>query len=235
MNTKTHLNTTGILLLVASLFCLPAAAQDIASAEKVTVKEGVTHAQKDGEWISLDKELELATAIKVQTNGTFTVDGGKPRPLKEGQILRNDGYLVNGDGTMAPVYDRLTVERIGEVTLHQDGASRQLTQPYKLPNGAQVMPDGTMITPQGKLNRLVPGQMFKLSGDALLAKDSVTMQGGTVYVQKEGKRYKIEPNRMLIMNDGTKVYGTGKVVKMDGSQQMLQEGDIITVPGVRVN
>ena len=232
MKTKTFPINTGILILVCSLFCLPATSPAETPAENVTVMAGVSQVEKDGEWIPLEKELDLASTIKVQTNGTFTVDGGKARALKEGQILRKDGYLLNPDGTMAPVYDRITAESIGVVTLFRDGAGTRLTQPYKLPDGTQVSPDGTMILPDGKLKRLVPGQMLKLNGDFLSAKDTVTMKDGTVYAQKEGVRYKIEPNRSFTMNDGTRVYGSGKIVGMDGSEQTLSEGEVITLPGV---
>jgi hypothetical protein len=232
MKTKIYPIKTGILLLVSILFCLPATSQTETPAEEVTVVDGVSQVEKDGEWIPLEKELALASTIKVQTNGTFTVDGGKARTLKEGQILRKDGYLLNPDGTMAPVYDRITAESIGVTTLFRDGTGSLLTTPYKLPNGIQVSPDGTMILANGKMKRLVPGQMLKLNGEVLSAKDTVTMRDGTVYAQKEGVQYKVEPNRSFTMNDGTKVFGSGKLVGMDGSEQTLSEGEVITLPGV---
>ena len=42
----------------------------------------------------------------------------------------------------------------------------------------------------------------------------------------------IQPGRSIMMNEGTKVFGEGKVVSKDGTITNLREGQIITIEGV---
>jgi hypothetical protein len=53
-----------------------------------------------------------------------------------------------------------------------------------------------------------------------------------VTVQKEGTQIPIGTGRSIMMNEGTKVFGDGKVVSPDGTVTELTEGEIITLEGV---
>src|SRR5437899_7881925 len=58
--------------------------------------------QAGDEWDPLPQDLTMPGDIKVFINGTFQIDDGRPRQLKEGQMLRGDGYLISEDGSTMP-------------------------------------------------------------------------------------------------------------------------------------
>lgn len=190
--------------------------------------------KEGGKWIPLKEDLDLNATIKVSTNGTFTVNKGKPRELKEGQILNKDGMLQSPDGKLEPVIDHAVLVK-GKMMIYKDGTGTPLTREMTLPNGTRIDPSGTVRTFDGKLRRLIEGQMFQLDGTVVPAKDTVALLKGKVVVQKEGEQYEVQRGRTIMMNDGTKVFGEGYVVKRDGSRLTLAEGQILTVEGVAFN
>jgi hypothetical protein len=97
-----------------------------------------------------------------------------------------------------------------------------------------VTPDGK-ITPRGKSERrLLDGELFKLDGSSLPARDTITMQNGQVIVQKDGARLKVDKERSITLNDGTKVFGDGTIMKTNGEKTAVTEGKIIALEGVVV-
>ena len=92
--------------------------------------------------------------------------------------------------------------------------------------------DGTLRTPDRKMKRLIDGEIIKLDGREIASKDSVSLQGGKVVVQKDGGVVKLNPNQTLMMNDGTKVFADGTIQKSDGSKVTLTEGQILAIEGV---
>ena len=60
-------------------------------------------------------------------------------------------------------------------------------------------------------------------------------RAGTVCVQKEGARFPIQEKRSIMMNDGTKVFGTGRIVGPADQETYLSNGEILTLPGVVSN
>jgi hypothetical protein len=217
-----------ILLLVA--LCIASKAAENAG-ERVMFKGGEVFLLQNGKPVALEKDLEFPKQIKISTNGTFTVNNGKPRAFAEGQILDREGMLTSPDGSVAPVVDHVTVKD-GKVVIVRDGESQPLQQETTLANGTKLLPDGTLRTPDGGLKRLIDGQLLTLDGSVLAAKDSVSLQDGKVVVQKDGSLLKINPTQSIMMNDGTKVFGDGKVTKPDGTSIELTEGQIITIEGV---
>lgn len=221
----------GVLSALSFVFTGTAAAQG-QKMDQVVFKNGVVHAEQKGLLVPLEAEVELSPTIQVQTNGTFTVKGGKPRPLKEGQVLRKDGYLLNPNGNMAPVFDRVVMERGNVVVVYKDGVGASLAKPITLPNKWSVSPDGTMTLPNGAFSRMIEGQMVELDGAPIPAKDTVTLINGQVVIQKEGGQLKLARGQTFMMNEGTKVFGTGKLVTMDGREIPLKEGEVILLQGV---
>jgi len=222
---------TGIFLLTLGLAWTPLLAKDSKSTDRVTAESGKTMVFVDGKTVPLTEELNLTDSIKVSTNASFTVNNGKARTLPDGAILAKNGMLTTTDGKITPVIDHL-IKNGPQVYLFKDGVSTPLKQDYVLPNGIRVSPNGNMYTAKGEFRRFIDGQMLELTGAVIESKDSVTLRDGKVYVQKEGTQYEVAPSRTFMMNDGSKVFGNGTVMKKDGTVVTLTEGQILTLPGV---
>ena len=218
-------------LLGAGAVSVAHAADNAPQVDLVVMKDGKPTLQVDGEFKPLEKDLALTPAITVLTNGTFTVHEGSPRELKEGQTLRKDGMLLNPNGTIATVEDHAILLK-GKVWIYQNGSGAPLQTEFAMPDGTRISATGQIRTASGEFRRMVEGQMFKLTGEALPTKDSVTMRNGTVFVQKEGTQFAIKPRQSIMMNDGTKVYGSGKLENRDGATQTVAEGQVILLPGI---
>ncbi len=80
--------------------------------------------------------------------------------------------------------------------------------------------------------RVIDGLLFGPNGETMPTVDTISLQQGKVVVQKEGTRITIPPGRSIMMNEGTKVFGDGRVVGKDGQITVLTEGQIITIEGV---
>jgi hypothetical protein len=201
-----------------------------AGAEWVLFQDGKMFAEHAGAKIPMEETITFSGAIRILTNGTFTVNGGKERKLQEGQVLNADGTLISPDGTIVPVVDHVTLEK-GKVILIKDGDKALVSQRITLADGSQVYPDGTVLRKDGTKLRLLDGQLLKLSGTELPATDSITMQNGKVFVQKDGSKLYVRPGTSLMMSDGTKVFGDGTLVNKDGQKSSVAEGQIIPVAG----
>jgi len=130
-----------------------------------------------------------------------------------------------------PVADHVLMKN-GHAVLVKDGESSALTQAMTLGNQTRIEPDGMVRTPDGRSLRLLDGQMYKLDGSPVPTKDTISLKNGKVMVQKDGSAFDVPSGRSLMMNDGTKVFGDGKVIMKDGSRVTLAEGQIIVVTGV---
>lgn len=205
-------------------------AQDPVPVQRVTMKDGQMYALTGGSMALMKAEVELPQALRVMTNGTYTVKGGKVRSFKEGQSLGADGMLTSPDGSIVPVFDHV-VMRAGQPRIMRDGNLSALSSAVTLADGTRITPDG-FVEKQGRRLRLLDGQIFRLDGTKVPAKDTITLRNGKVTVQKDGSLLHVAPGRSLMMNDGTKVFGDGTVVLKDGTRKQLAEGEILTVEGV---
>lgn len=203
----------------------------VAGVQSVFCKEGKFWVVTDGATAEISSEVKLPHDVSVKTNGVFTVNKGRERKLQEGQRITQDGSLLGSDGTVGPVYDHIAVKR-GKVFVVRDGNAVALSEPMSLPNGAVLNADSTMIKPGGMQVRLVDGQLFKLDGTSIPAKDTISLQGGKVVLQRDGALMTLQPIQITEMSDGTRVTGTGIVTYRDGRKVQLTEGQIITVDGV---
>jgi quercetin dioxygenase-like cupin family protein len=202
-----------------------------AKAEKVQFQGGKVIVSPGARTLAAPEEVTLPFNIVVLTNGTFTVKGGQPRTLQEGDSLDSDGMLSRADGTISPVIDHVSRQR-GRVTVLKDGQASQPSETLKLTDGTTISPEGKITTPNGSSRVLLDGEIFKLEGGAVAARDTITKQNGRVKVQKDGSTVAVEPGRSIMMNDGTKVLSDGTVIRTNGDQITLTEGQVITIDGV---
>ena len=216
-----------------ALFCSAAVSFAAAtdSFDKVQLQGGKVLTWPGAKELLAPNEATLPFEVIVKTNGTFTVQGGKVRALREGQSITKEGTLNRPDGTTQPVVNHVTLTR-GQVLLVQDGEAAPAREPVKISDGTIVYPDGKVTPANGSPRRMLDGEVFQLQGGALPARDTVTLQGGRVKVQKDGSLLTVAAGRSIMMNDGTKVFGDGKVIKPDGTTTQLAEGQVIVIEGV---
>jgi hypothetical protein len=214
---------------------LPGVAQEEGvPVDRVLVKDGKVVAVQAGKTVELEKEIALPGEIKVMTNAVFTVRGGRERPLKEGQVLGADGMLTSPDGSVVPVFDHLAMKN-GRPLLTRDGDTAALAAETALGDGSRVTPDGFHLHKDGRRLRLLDGQLLRLDGSAIAARDTVMFKDGQVIVQKDGSLLRVTRGTSLMMNDGTKVFGDGTLVTRDGTKKALVEGEILPLEGVVVH
>jgi hypothetical protein len=174
--------------------------------------------------------LKLPFEVAVNTNGTFKVAGGKERKLAVGQVIRSDGWLLNPDGSVQPVFDYVAMQA-GKVIVVRDGQVAALTETMSFPNSLRIAPDGTCVYPGSGPSRLADGQLFRLDGTSVPCKDTVTLMNGRVVVQKSGKLIQLMAMQRMGMNDGTVVQGDGFINQRDGTLTQLREGQTVLVDG----
>lgn len=213
-------------------------AQTNSSAEAVTCRTNTTLLQRGGELTLLTETMTMPGGIEVFTNGTFRVKEGKARALKEGQILRAEGYLVQPDGSTMPVFDHIAMSK-GQVTVFKDGEGEALSAPLTLPDGSVINPDGSYWRPSGsygRRGRLGEGRLLTLEGAALSGLDTVSLRNGKVVVYQSGAWRSLQSaNQVMGMSDGTRVRGDGLVTFRDRTTTQLAEGQTITAPGARAD
>jgi hypothetical protein len=213
-------------------------AQTNSSAEAVICRTNTTLLQQGGVLTPLTEAMTMPGGIEVFTNGTFRVKEGKTHLLKEGEVLRAEGYLLQPDGSTMPVFDHIAVSK-GRVMVFKDGEGEALSAPLTLPNGSIVNPDGSYWRPSGsygRRSRLGEGRLLTLEGAALGGLDTVSLRNGKVVVYQSGAWISLQsPNQVMGMHDGTRVRGDGLITSPGGTTTQLAEGQTIAVPGVRAD
>jgi hypothetical protein len=219
---------SGLALVISVAISFAASSTAI---DKVQFQSGKVLLWPGGQTLMAPNEASLPFSVVVKTNGTFTVQGGKMRSLQEGEIIGKDGMLTKPDGTVQPVVDHVSLLR-GRVIVVTDGESAVAQAQVKLGDGTTIDPDGKITPPSSSPRRLLDGEVFQLKGGALPSRDTITLQDGKVRVQKDGSVLIVEPTRSVMMNDGTKVFGNGKITYKNGQETQLAEGQIIILEGV---
>ena len=218
----------GLALVCSAVVSLAATAP---AFDKVQLVGGKVVTWPGAKELLAPNEAALPFEVIVQTNGSFTVQGGKSRTLREGESITKEGTLNKPDGTVQPVVNHVTLAR-GQVLLVQDGEAAPAREPVKISDGTIVYPDGKVAPATGSPRRLLDGEVFQLKGGALPARDTITLQGGQVKVQKDGSLLTVGAGRSIMMNDGTKVFGDGKFTRANGQQGQLAEGQVLVIEGV---
>lgn len=220
-----------LLLAAATVFSLQA--QTDGQVDGVTVKDQKVYSMSGDKLEILADNLKFPFNVEVDTNGCFTVGKGKARTLQAGQVIRRDGWLLNPDGSVEPVFDHVTMQG-GVVKVVRDGLAEPLAKPMNFANGLSLAPDGSCVYPDGAHARLMDGQLFRLDGTPIASKDTITLKNGGVVVQKEGTLIRLSPVQIMGMNDGTRVRGDGSIQKRDGTTIQLREGQTILIEGALV-
>ena len=216
-------------------FSLQAQAND--PIDGVTVKGTNVYTIRGEDLEVVTNTVTLPFEVEVTTNGTFTVAGGKKRQLAEGQIIRNDGWLVKPEGRVEPIVDN--VAALGsQVILRHDGQQEVMTEQMVFPNGLVLNPNGTCTYPNGSRSRLADGQLFRFDGKTIPAMDAVTLINGEVKVSKDGALLTVTFRSgvgltppYLGMCDGTLIKADGTLKRRDGSITVLREGLTILIEG----
>ena len=91
-----------------------------------------------------------------------------------------------------PVMDSVSMDR-GRVMVFKDGESTELRAAMQWADGTTIFPEGKIAFRDGSSRRLLDGELFRLEGGTVPARDSITMQKGRVMVQKDGAMLAIEP------------------------------------------
>jgi hypothetical protein len=221
-------------LAVAGLAPLTGRSAD--SVDGVTLTNGTVYSLQGDRQEILTDNLKLPFKVEVSTNGSFTVANGKIRMLQEGQTIRSDGWLLSADGNVEPVFDHVTVKE-GKVLIVRDGQAEPLAKAMTFPNNLNISPDLSCVYPNGANahTRLMDGQIFKMDGTPIPAKDTISFKNGRVVVLKDGTMITLQPVQIMGMSDGTRVSGTGLVEKRDGTNIQLREGQIILVEGITIS
>ena len=212
--------------------CAPSLqAQTDDSVDGVTVKGEKVYCIRGEQLEVLMDDLKLPFDVEVNTNGYFKVASGQERKLEEGQVLRRDGWLLNPDGSVWPVFDYVAMKE-GKVIVVRDGQAETLTEPMTFPNNLNIAPDGSCVYPNGSRARLADGQLFRLDGTSILTKDTVTLKNGRAVLQKSGTLITLMPSQIMGMNDGTRVRWDGTIMNRDGTMTQLREGQTVLIEGV---
>jgi hypothetical protein len=228
---KTLFMVLGCSVLLASISQLTAVAGEPTPVDRVTFKGGRVLAPVEGKVIETTNDVSLPNSVVVKTNGVFNVGKGKARQLREGQTIDAQGMLTGPDGNVVPVFDHI-VRRSGQVQISTDGEAKPIAGEFRLPDGSKVLADGSLRTPDGRLQRLLDGQLLRLDGSPVASTDTISMTGGKVVLFKDGGRVELRRGQVMAMSDGTRVTGDGAVTKPDGSKLTLKEGESLKVPGV---
>lgn len=211
--------------------CAPSLqAQTDNQVDGVTVKGENVYCIRGEQLEVLMDNLKFPFDIEVNTNGYFKVASGQERKLEEGQVLRRDGWLLNQDGSIWPVFDHVAMKE-GKVVVVRDGRAEMLTESMAFPNKLNIAPDGSCVYPDGSRARMVDGQLFRLDGTSIPAKDTVTLKNGRVVVQKSGTLISLMPSHIMGMNDGTRVQWDGTIINRDGPMTRLREGQTVLIEG----
>ena len=220
-----------LALLGAFLTFTPLAAQAAEpKIDSVQFKKGVLNVLQDGVSAEATNEVTMPHDIKVSTNGTFRVNGGKERQLRDGQVLGADGMLASPDGTLKPVFDNIAVIN-GQPRLLRDGEVAPVQHNLVLADGSILTPDGFFVTKSGERRKLLDGETFELTGKPVASEDTIVLKEGKVWVQKDGNLLEVPPGRTIMMSDGTKVFGDGTVTAKDGARKTLVADEIVKIEG----
>lgn len=229
------MNVNSVRTAVASLLlCLglsAATADENQPPESATFKADKVLVPKEGKLVETTNEVTIAGNVAINTNGVFKVGPGKARQMREGQTIDAQGMLTSPDGSVVPVFDHFVL-RGGQIQVVRDGEPAALSGEFALPDGARVSPDGSMRGRDGRLSRLLDGQLMRLDGSPVPVTDTISLKDGKVVLFKDGGRVEMKRAQVMVMSDGTRVTGDGGVTRPDGSSVTLQEGDTIKIPGV---
>ena len=194
-------------------------------------KDGKVWAGQANKITPLEIDTELPNHIGISTNGTFKVGSYSPRRFAEGEILDADGMLIDPNGKLAPIIDHVAIDA-GRTVSSVNADSAIMGQDIQLGTDKVLTTDRVLLGGEHGWMRVIDGLLFTPDGKTIPARDTITLREGKVVVQKEGTQLAIDSGRSIMMNEGTKVLGDGRVISPDGQATQLVEGQIIIIEGV---
>ncbi|MCL5097876.1 MAG: hypothetical protein M1608_10205, partial [Candidatus Omnitrophica bacterium] len=208
----------------------PAAVQGLQTLDYLFAKDNEVFVVKNAHRTRLTNELQLPHGLTVLTNGVVRTAGGQKKKLPPMRKLTFDGFWFMDEGLFYPFQDHyMLIHR--QLYLVKDGILEPVQRAISFSDGTRLQPDGTIYTPDGRIVRMQDGQMVALDGRRLPATDQVMMKDGKVILFKDGSLLSLPPGRVMMMSDGTRVFGDGQIVRSNGQQFELQNGQRLPLPG----
>ena len=197
-------------------------------------EKGTLFRLNNGERSPVTSELAQGDGYRIQIDGLVRRNQETLGRLEEGEILFQDGSLMRADGSMTYIHDHYVQQR-GQLLLVTGGKAAPVPVGHRLPNGIVIKDHGRMIMPNGYVSVLQDGQVLNPDGRELPAWDTIQFHRGTVSLFKDGSLLTLAPHRMMMMNDGTKVWGNGTISRRTRESNwnevktQLPEGAVVRV------
>ncbi len=193
-----------------------------ADKDGVAMMDGKMMTMKDGVKADMTGEMTLKDGSKVTSTGAVTSSDGKTWTLKDGDFIDLDGTY------MTQVVKDGVIRKDGKIMKVARGGKSELTSEMTLTGGSKVMPDGKVISADGKEWELD-------NGDAILSDGRALLEGAVIFSDGKPLLFKDcmgQPIKDEISLDGVKVRPDGAVTKKDGGTATLNEGDVIGPDGI---
>ncbi len=213
------------------------AVMDFPKISGVVVQGGALFHWDNGVKTSISSPLRFGADYEIKPDGEVLRATSALWRLTEGQMLFHDGSILLDDGTMSYLEDHY-IQQAGKLVKVSGGKQTVQAPGLRLPNGIIVREYGRMLMPNGYLSILQDGQVLRADGEELAAWDTIQFQNGTVTLFKDGSKLALAPGRLMVMNDGTKVWGNGMISRRtrlsnwDEVKFQLPEGAMVRVPRV---
>lgn len=124
----------------------------------------------------------------------------------------------------------------GKMQQTKDGKVFLMEREVDTKNGYKIMRDGKVVGPDGAVTQMRNGQVVSMDGKimdhepAKPKKDGFRMHYGQIYATVGGSENLLKENTTLA--NGTKVKTSGEIVKKDGAEMKLSEGQKIDMDGI---
>jgi hypothetical protein len=221
-----------ILITGLSLIASPGdvEAQSLRTTGYVTLRDGQAYVVLNNKSTLLEHPLSLTPELTVLTNGVITISGDTPERLTENRRVSLDGFWLGQDGTFIffkPHY----LMKARMLLFVKSGLFTRVDQDVTFRNGSILRTDGTILTADQRIIRLQDGQMLGLNGDPIPALDHIMIVDGRLVLQKDGSIIPLPEVSLIGMSEGTRLTGTGMIIKPNGDQVALSDGQRLTLAG----
>lgn len=203
----------------------------------VYMRDGALFHFDNGQKQKLVAPLRMGSEYEVRPDGQVLKATSALWHLSNGEMLFPDGSIMLADGSMSYLGDHY-VQQAGKLIRVSGGKQTPVAAGHQLPNGIILKDYGRMLMPNGHISILQDGQILRADGEELPAWDTIQYHNGSVKLFKDGSLLSLPPNRLMIMNDGTKVWGNGAISRRtqqsgwDEVKFQLPEGAMVRLPRV---
>ncbi len=124
----------------------------------------------------------------------------------------------------------------GKVVVTRDGKETEVTAEVSLGNGSRLLPDGVIITRDGRRDRFVEGKWLTFDGDfvalddtPVIVDDGYFWRDDHLYVVRGGVETIVTTE--IVLDDGTRLLPDGFIVAHDGSRRHFDAGMRLSLQG----